>query len=1201
MKKNTDNESSYFLDEKWITPIKKQHVGICWAYATVAMMEIYVNHKFKNEKKQQFSETNIFYNSFDVRDPKKTDVAINPEGRLPDAKTDNMELKYRGSVKDALAPLAKRRGFVREELDPDPIADGNQNGMPFRENALSIKPNDYYVSKMMLLPKTNVETYVSEIKAMLKLYGAVAVGCYCGDDSGCIYEDKENLKKTVCYYSMTKKNANHMMAIVGWDDDFSKENFKKDMRPQNNGAFKMKNSRGTGTEEDKRDGYAWVSYEDKSFSEAACITEIRKTDPDTQYRVLTSSAMGYRKILSDENCKKVEFKVKFKSDTNQEIKQIGLVVSAGCYATVSSIAVKDNAKTTLIEKCEIGYKGFHVIDLQKDICVWKANQEYEIEVEYTSMGECTHVPVEAKVGYGFDNLKNGKTSFIKKGNEYVDIGTETKPANAVLYLYTTNETIQNNSKQLEKLEKGNIVDNRIDGLERNNVTWAVQPEDVETYSLSLKNNASVYVTDLATGIIKTNDDYLPTYYTAKIGTGADSVMRWFEAEIKPGYPSIEATVSDEKGKFVTISGSFPVPAVTIEVKSNHCDERSVVKADENGKWKIKLFKLFNESDVAKDGTVNSTVDVEIYDNNKLLLGKTRIEISRKLPIEIDVKEVRVGSNKEEDIQLAIDIAVLWGIIEVIIVTAGTIRFTRGLAGGPIRLRAMLGTEVILMLSMSIGYLSGLSNFKIKRIEEQPGKEKQVYVIEELADGGFIEDCEFTLQCEDTESEYGIFKSGCGISVENCKIEVAGNGAKKISLLGETIGKGSLLTDITIHADVKADIVAGVAINAEECILEKICVSGKLGGGTVAGLINNGKSVKIRECECDLQLEGSKINAGIICLANDCTVDACFTKIKFQNSEMVAGIAAQAIGNSSIENCMVNIEDAKWQLGSGKFGGICGEIAGSTIISKCATYSLNPKLRIPMSMAAGICYYQRSVEATISDCYSSLPLVSGTHVGGITGKNYGTVQRCYAASEHIVAAVVGGISLTNVGHVKNCCVADYCFDTIGRRICGGNVQPEDCFAYQKAYMVNAEFMDKDTVLVDEDGFLSEQSYKSMGWDFENDWDLSGKPFPRLKGITQEQYYPFPFLTVTQKAEGDCYTYHKDEKMFLSGYISPRAVFSWNLSTDGVKLSDQMVEGIIVGDTFHVTLGCLDVGQYILTLTCSYGKIKLEKRLYLSIVE
>lgn len=62
-------------------------------------------------------------------------------------------------------------------------------------------------------------------------------------------------------------SKNHAITLIGWDDEFPKEYFTK--QPQNDGAWIMQNSKGTGNGPGK--GFWYVSYEDLSLSGAAVL------------------------------------------------------------------------------------------------------------------------------------------------------------------------------------------------------------------------------------------------------------------------------------------------------------------------------------------------------------------------------------------------------------------------------------------------------------------------------------------------------------------------------------------------------------------------------------------------------------------------------------------------------------------------------------------------------------------------------------------------------------------------------------------------------------------------------------------------------------------------------------------------------------------------------------------------------------------
>ena len=89
------------------------------------------------------------------------------------------------------------------------------------------------------------------LKKAIKNYGAVATSIYWGGS----YESTSN------YYCGVSKDCNHAITVVGWDDNYSTNNFKT--APVGNGAWLIKNSWGT-SNGDK--GYYHVSYYDRNFA-----------------------------------------------------------------------------------------------------------------------------------------------------------------------------------------------------------------------------------------------------------------------------------------------------------------------------------------------------------------------------------------------------------------------------------------------------------------------------------------------------------------------------------------------------------------------------------------------------------------------------------------------------------------------------------------------------------------------------------------------------------------------------------------------------------------------------------------------------------------------------------------------------------------------------------------------------------------------
>ena len=84
-------------------------------------------------------------------------------------------------------------------------------------------------------------------------------------------------------YSSADNSTNHGVIIVGWDDDYSKDNFycsTDKSQPENNGAWLCRNSWGTGW---GNNGYFWLSYEDATakYYYGVSIEEADGTEKET--------------------------------------------------------------------------------------------------------------------------------------------------------------------------------------------------------------------------------------------------------------------------------------------------------------------------------------------------------------------------------------------------------------------------------------------------------------------------------------------------------------------------------------------------------------------------------------------------------------------------------------------------------------------------------------------------------------------------------------------------------------------------------------------------------------------------------------------------------------------------------------------------------------------------------------------------------
>ncbi len=242
-------------------------------------------------------------------------------------------------------------------------------------------PKQFAVNGIIYLDTGDIET----VKTAVYEYGAV-VGNY--------HVDESNFNSwTDAYYCNTSGLATaqlngHCISIVGWDDNFSKENFIKGAQPENDGAWLCKNSWGKYWGDE---GYYWISYEDyylfdTRFGHSYAFTEVDTyKNSKTLYQNEVDGATYEFNYVS--NFDTITYMNVF--DTDGEYDVIDKVnfesTSEGATYTIYSIPVnsegvpeKSRSYWEEIGNGTIEYKGYHSIDTEDFIA---ENDKFAIGIE----------------------------------------------------------------------------------------------------------------------------------------------------------------------------------------------------------------------------------------------------------------------------------------------------------------------------------------------------------------------------------------------------------------------------------------------------------------------------------------------------------------------------------------------------------------------------------------------------------------------------------------------------------------------------------------------------------------------------------------------------------------------------------------------------------------------------------------------------
>lgn len=206
----------------FVTDVKNQQdSGNCWAFAALASLETCV-----------LKASNKTFN-FSVENMKNLIEMYSAYGW----KSETNEGGYNGMP---MGYLASWLGPVNATLDP---FDDKGTLSPLLDSEM-------HIQNIYVLPARTSYTDNDAIKEAILKYGGLYASYY--HSAGYLNS------KTNAYYDPYTGNGNHAITVVGWDDNYSKNNFYT--APAGDGAFIVKNSWGSSWGDN---GYFYISYYDR--------------------------------------------------------------------------------------------------------------------------------------------------------------------------------------------------------------------------------------------------------------------------------------------------------------------------------------------------------------------------------------------------------------------------------------------------------------------------------------------------------------------------------------------------------------------------------------------------------------------------------------------------------------------------------------------------------------------------------------------------------------------------------------------------------------------------------------------------------------------------------------------------------------------------------------------------------------------------
>lgn len=243
---NTDLPSSYDLRNKINIRVENQgQRGWCSAFATTKTIE--TNILLTRGIDYNLSEAYLSYS---------------------EAEYFGGDVKWKTDIITARALVCNvltGKGVLESEIPNKDYEFNETNKNKFKNAQITVKSYDYDVfdtdDKIIKIKNhvmNNGGVYLP-IDSNEKWYNSNTNAIYSNAKQESKDTELETREQVLKYVEET---SDHAVTIIGWNDNYSKDNFKSSCRPQNDGAWLILNSWGT---QWGNNGTAWVSYEDVNF------------------------------------------------------------------------------------------------------------------------------------------------------------------------------------------------------------------------------------------------------------------------------------------------------------------------------------------------------------------------------------------------------------------------------------------------------------------------------------------------------------------------------------------------------------------------------------------------------------------------------------------------------------------------------------------------------------------------------------------------------------------------------------------------------------------------------------------------------------------------------------------------------------------------------------------------------------------------